>query len=267
MPITATVKRPEHRAEHRAAAAEQARSAQHDRGDDLEFEAPAGVRGPASQAASDDDSRHRRGESAQRVDRKRDLLGVDARAPDRFCVRADAGHIATEGGFIEDKEAQRQHDDGDDRGHRQAEDPAAPDRVERALRIDRDRIAFRQKQRRASDGAQARKRDDEGGNALIGDEEALEDADDDPHAKHQHDHQRPRDARLQRNRRQRVHERQHRADRQIDPRGRDHEGHRDRHDHKGRDLSQDVEEIGLGEERVGDQRERDRHHDEERLRC
>ena len=65
-------------------------------------------------------------------------------------------------------------------GMRQAEDPASPDRVERALRIDRDRIALRQKQRRAADGAQARKRDDEGGNALIGDEEALEEADDDP---------------------------------------------------------------------------------------
>ena len=35
--------RPEHRAEHRAAAAEQARSAEHDRGDDIEFEAAAGV--------------------------------------------------------------------------------------------------------------------------------------------------------------------------------------------------------------------------------
>src|ERR1700722_15248412 len=35
--------RPEHRAEHRSASAEQARSAQHNRGDDLAFEAPAGV--------------------------------------------------------------------------------------------------------------------------------------------------------------------------------------------------------------------------------
>src|SRR6185437_16353160 len=34
-------------------------------------------------------------------------------------------------------------------------------------------------------------------------------------------------------------------------------------DHKGRYLSQDVEKIGFGEERVGDQRESDRHHDEE----
>ena len=42
--------RAEHRAEHRAAAAEQARSAEHDRGDDVEFEAPAGVRGSASEA-------------------------------------------------------------------------------------------------------------------------------------------------------------------------------------------------------------------------
>jgi len=55
------------------------------------------------------------GEATQRVDRKRDLLGVDARAADRFCVCANAGHIAAEGGFIEDKKAQSQHDDGDDR--------------------------------------------------------------------------------------------------------------------------------------------------------
>ena len=45
--------RPEHRAEHRAAAAEQVRSAQHNRGDDFEFEAPAGVLGSASEAAGE----------------------------------------------------------------------------------------------------------------------------------------------------------------------------------------------------------------------
>ena len=47
--------RAEHRAEHRAAAAEQARSAEHDRGDDVEFEAAAGVRRPASEPGGDDE--------------------------------------------------------------------------------------------------------------------------------------------------------------------------------------------------------------------
>ena len=44
--------RAEHRAEHRAAAAEQARAAEHDRGDDVEFETAAGVRGAAAQPAA-----------------------------------------------------------------------------------------------------------------------------------------------------------------------------------------------------------------------
>ena len=146
------------------------------------------------------------------------FLVFDARAPDSLGVCADAGHVAAEGRFIEDEEAQRQHDDGDDRRHGQAKNPASSDRVEWALRIDRNRIAFRQKQRRASDGAQAGKSDDEGGNAFIGDEEALDEADDDPHAQHQRDDQRPVEAGLQRNRRQRVDERQHRADGQINSR-------------------------------------------------
>ena len=141
----------EHRADHCASAAEQTRAAEHDRRDDVELEAAAGVRRTAAQTRGDDDSRHRRGETADRIDREGDPLGVHARTAHRFGVGADASDISAERCFVENDVAGDEDDDSDDGGHGRAENPAAADLVEWALRIDGNRIALGQEERRAAD--------------------------------------------------------------------------------------------------------------------
>ena len=56
---------------------------------------------------------------------------------------------------------------------------------------------------------------------------------------------------LQQDGRERVDQRHRRADRQVDPAGRDDEGHRHRDDQQRRRLAQQIEEIDGGQERVG----------------
>src|SRR5882724_183619 len=179
--------RPQHGADHRAAAAEQAGAAEHHGGDDVEFEAAAGIGRAAAQPGGDDDAGERGGAAAQHVDGERHPADVDAGAAHRLGIGADAGDVAAEGGLVEDQVADRQHDHRDDRRHRHAEHPAAADLVEQAVGVDRDRIAPGQQQRGAADGAQARQGDDEGGNALIGDEEALDQDDQDTEQQHEDD--------------------------------------------------------------------------------
>ena len=210
----------------------------------------------------------RRGEAADRIDREGDPLGVDAGAAHRLGVGADAGDVAAESRLVEDDVAGDEDDDGDDGGHRNAEHPAAADLVERALRVDRNRIALGEQERGAADRAEARERDDEGGNALVGDEEALHEADDDA--------EQPASGRTTAGQgmpacseiaASALTSASDRADGEIDARGGDDEGHRDRDDHQRRDLAQDVEEVRLRQECVGDQRKDDDHRRRRRPRC
>ena len=255
--------RAERCANHCASAAEQTRAAKHDRRDDVELEAASGVRRTAAQTRGDDDSRHRRGETADRIDRKGDPLGVHARPAHRFGVGADASDISAERRFVENDVAGDEDDDSDDGGHGRAENPAAADLVERALRIDGNRIALGQEKRRAADCAEASKRHDERGYAFVGDEEALRETDDDAKSQHQDHDGRPRHARLQRNGRKRIDEREDRTDGKVNSSRGDDESHGDGDDHQRCDLAQDVEEVRLREKRVGDERKDDDHHRKE----
>ena len=67
---------------------------------------------------------------------------------------------------------------------------------------------------------------------------------------------------LQRNRCERIDKRQDRADREIDARRGDDERHGDGDNHQRRNLPQDVEEVRLRQEGVGDERKDDGHDDE-----
>ena len=103
---------------------------------------------------------------------------VDAGAAHRLGIGADAGDVAAEARLVE-----RPHRRW--RGSRRAisagsgtpRNQARPMSHERARRVDRDRVAAGDQQRDAADHREPGQRDDEGRDALIGDEEALERAD------------------------------------------------------------------------------------------
>ena len=177
LPMTATVSAAEQCAGHRAATAEQAGAAEHDGGDHVELEADAGVGRTAAEPGGDDDAGQRRRGAADHIDHQRDASGVDAGPAHRLGVGADAGDVAAEGGLVEDDVADDKNRHRKDRRQRHAGKPAAADLVEGAVGIDGDRIAAGEEERQAADHAEPRQRDDEGRDALIGDEEALHDAD------------------------------------------------------------------------------------------
>src|SRR5579885_871829 len=255
--------RAQHCPDHGPAPAEEAGAAKHDRGNDVELEADAGVGGSAAQPGRDDEPRQRGGHAAQHIGQEADQPDVHARAPHRLRIGAQRGDMAAEGGLVEGELADDQDRDRQDRGQRQAEDPAAADLVEGARRVDRDGIALGQKQSDAPDRAEPRQSHDEGRNTLIGHEEPLDDADEGAEQEHRQHDDGPRQAGLERDGGQRVDERQDRADGEIDAARGDDEGHGHRDDEQRRDLPQHVEDVRLAEEGRGGEREEQDDQDKE----
>jgi hypothetical protein len=154
-------------------------------------------------------------------------------------------------------------DHHDRRAH--AEDRAVVDE-KNAVRQAGDALAAGDDEREALCDAERAERRDERRDAEVGDERAVE------HADKRADRQRNRQRRRERPRRdggQRERhraERQHGADREIEPLGQDHESHRQRDQQQHARLQQHVQRIARRREIRGGGREADEHdreHDDE----
>ena len=80
----------EQRPGHGAAAAEEAGAAEDDGGDHVELETRAGIGRAAAEPRRDDDAGERRGGAADHIDRQDDAARIDAGAPYRLGIGADA---------------------------------------------------------------------------------------------------------------------------------------------------------------------------------
>ncbi len=265
LPITPITRAPSSVFDHPAAAAHQARSADHHGGDDVEFRADPDRARAHPGAARADDARQGRQGAGEDVDRHDVARRRDARQADRLGVGPDRLHDPAELGEVQDDPSHEKHREHQDHRLGHAEEEARAEIRQRLARVaHHDGLAGGQDQGGAARRRHHGERDDEGRQFRVGHQHAGDGAGERPGAERcGHRRRRPGGACGDEGAADAA-ERQERADRQVDAARQDHEEHAHRHDAGGRDLSQHVHDVAFGQEgarlrgRTHDQNDEDR---------
>ena len=198
-------------------------------------------------------------EAADDVDAEDDPRDLHARDPRRLAVAADGDDVAAVARAVEQDPGA--HGDGQEDEHRRRDaDDLAGAEPAHALEVeDRDRRLVAHPQRQPSRHREHRERGDERNDLPVRDQARVDAAEQDAHAERpEQEREASRVGELATGDRGGGH---HRADRQVDAGGGDHERHADRQHADHRALAQDVEDVVRGrehvrlEDRAGDQQQ------------